>query len=44
MTKTTYCVDCGVEFTPDHHNRLDGLEGQLFMCDSCMVEDAKEDE
>jgi len=39
-----HCVDCGVEFEPDHHNLLDGLDYEACMCDDCMMEDAEEEE
>ena len=35
-----YCVECGCEFAPDHQNRLDGMEEEMYMCDECMMEDA----
>lgn len=41
MTKTIYCVECGMEFTPDHHNRLDGLDSEAYMCDTCLLEDTE---
>ena len=39
--KLVECANCGCEFEPDHQNRLDGLDEEMYMCDDCILEDAE---